>query len=329
MTADLDQEGGPTVTVVTAAYSMDRWPLTCAAIESVLAQTKAPLEILVPVDHNPELFHRLNARWSRTPSSDGIPSISVVESRYEGNLSASARTAAELAQGEILAFLDDDASALPDWLERLVAPLADPSVVAVGGAPLPAYAKARPRWFPAEFDWVFGCAYEGLPTSPAPIHHLIGTTMAVRTRDYLALGRMRSDGHEDMELSHRLLASRPGAKLIYEPRAVVLHHVSEARLRWSYFWRRCFFGNREKVFAMRALGPAANLEAERKFVRRAVGRGVSHGIAQFIRGDVGGALRAGSICIGVALAGGGYALGTLEFLLRQRTKHDLSRPARR
>jgi GT2 family glycosyltransferase len=316
------------VTVITATYSMERWSLTCSAVESVLRQTQVPLEIVIPVNHNPELFHRLDARWSRSGPAGRAPSITVIESRYEGDLGASATTAAEVARGEFLAFLDDDASAEPDWLEHLIRPFADPSVIAVGGAPLPVYAKPRPRWFPAEFNWVFACAYAGLPTTAAPIHHMIGTTMAVRKRDFLALGRIRSDLYGDMELSHRLLASAPGSKLIYEPRAVVHHYVPEARLTWSYFWRRCFFTNREKVSFMRALGPAANLEAERRFVTQALTRGVASGLGQFVRGDLGGILRAGTICLGVALAGAGYAVGTAEYLLRRRMRIDSSSPAR-
>jgi GT2 family glycosyltransferase len=318
----------PHTTVITATYSMDRWLLTCSAIESVLRQTEVPLEIIIPVDHNPELFHRLSARWSRPGAPGRAPSITVIESKYEGHLGASETTAAEVARGEFLAFLDDDASAQPDWLEHLLRPFADPSVIAVGGAPLPVYAKPPPRWFPAEFNWVFGCAYAGLPTTAAPIHHLIGTTMAVRKRDVLALGGIRSNDHGDMELSHRLLASAPGSKLIYEPRAVVHHHVPEARLSWSYFWRRCFFGNRGKVATMRELGPAANLEAERSFAVRALTRGIANGLGQFARSDLGGLLRASTICIGLALAGAGYAVGTVEYVLRRRTRSDSSSTAR-
>jgi GT2 family glycosyltransferase len=321
--------GVPPVTVITLAYSMDRWSLTCAAIESVLRQTTVPLEIIIPVDHNPELLHRLNARWSGSGALGHAPSIFVIESRYEGHQGASSTTAAEVARGEYLAFLDDDASAQPDWLEHLLRPFADPSVIAVGGAPLPVYAKPRPRWFPAEFNWVFGCAYAGLPTTAAPIHHLIGTTMAVRRRDLLALGGIRLDDYPDMELSHRLLALTPGSKLIYEPAAVVNHYVPKSRLSWSYFWRRCFFVNRGKVAAMRDMGPAANLGAERRFVARALTRGVATGLCQFVRGDLGGLLRAGTICIGLALAGAGYAVGTVEYVLRRRRRTGSSSPARR
>ena len=317
------------VTVITAAYSMERWALTCAAVDSVLHQTRTPLDIIIPVDHNPELFERLKDRWNSPGVPGYAPSITVIESKYDGHLGASETTAAEAARGEFLAFLDDDATAHPEWLEHLLQPFTDPSVIAVGGAPLPVFAKPPPRWFPAEFNWVFGCAYEGLPTTAAPIRHLIGTTMAVRKRDLLALGGILSDYHGDMELSHRLLSSNPGSKLIYEPMAVVQHHVPESRLNWSYFWRRCFFGNRGKVADMRGMGSAANLEAERGFVARVLTRGVATGLRQFVGGDPGGLLRAGAICAGVALAGAGYAVGTVEYALRGQVRIDASTPGNR
>jgi len=317
----MTQTGGTAdVTVITAAYSMERWPLTIAAVESVLAQSLLPRAIILPVDHNPELFRRLSEHWaSRGGGASAVP-ISVVESRYDGHLGASATTAAELARTEFLAFLDDDAAADPDWLERLLAPFADPSVIAVGGAPLPHYAAPRPAWFPHEFDWVFGCAYAGLPTRAAPILHLIGTTMAVRRPDLLGIGGIHSNDHGDMELSHRLLERNPGTKLIYEPAARVRHHVPASRLTWRYFWRRCFFVNRSKVAAMRQMGSAAHLRAERSFAARALTRGVLRGLAQALRGDGGGLARSLAICAGVALAGAGYATGAIEWQLGRRPR---------
>lgn len=304
-------------TVITAAYSMTRWSLTCAAIESVLAQSTLPREIILPVDHNPELFRRLRDRWER-PEGDGTgPKIRVVESRYDGHLGASATTAAELATTEFLVFLDDDAAADPVWLERMLAPYADPSVIAVGGAPLPVYSVPRPRWFPHEFDWVFGCAYAGLPTQRGPILHLIGTTMAVRRNDLLAIGGIHSNDHGDMEMSHRLLELSPGSKLIYEPEATVRHFVHPERLTWSYFWRRCLLVNRSKVTALRQMGAAGHLGAERGFARQALSHGVAHGVKDALRGDSAGLLRALAIIAGLGLAAAGYAVGTVEWQMRR------------
>jgi glycogen(starch) synthase len=49
------------------------------------------------------------------------------------NLAASRNIGIAMARGEIIAFLDDDAVPEPDWLDRLVEGLRDPTVGAVGG----------------------------------------------------------------------------------------------------------------------------------------------------------------------------------------------------
>ena len=86
----------------------------------------------------------------------------------KGRLGSARNTGVEQASSEIVAFLDDDAAADPDWLKFMVAPYDQPEVVAVGGAPLPVFETPRPAWFPPQLDWVFGCYYDGLPTELAP-----------------------------------------------------------------------------------------------------------------------------------------------------------------
>lgn len=320
-------------TVIILAYSMERWALTCECVESVLNQSLAPRELILCIDHNPELADRFRERWSETAGT--VPSIRVVESRDEDGPEATAEeewrsyashgrrissgrtTGLELSSAEILVFLDDDATAEPDWLEHMLAPFADPHVAAVGGAPLPVYAKPRPRWFPSEFDWIFGCAYTGLPTTTAPVLRLIGANMAARRDEIIAIGGFRSEA-EDLDMSHRLLARSPQAKLIYEPRAIVRHHVHEDRLTWHYFWRRCFWASRSKVSIMRGLGGAANLDADRRFVTRTLSAGVARGMRDFLGGDVGGLERALAIIAGLGLSGVAYLVGAAEWSIAVR-----------
>ncbi len=311
----------PTVdaSVITASYSLARWELTIGAVESVLRQSVLPREIILPVDHNRQLFERLREHWSATPTP--VP-VRVVESRYAGHLGAAVTTAAQLAASRYLVFLDDDAAAEPAWLERMLAALEEPGVVGVGGAPIPRYAAPRPAWFPHEFDWVFGCAYEGLPTKRAPILHMIGTTMAVRRADFMAIGGIHLNDHGDMELSHRLLNQSPHARLLYAPEARVSHFVHPERLTWGYFCRRCFSVNRSKVSAMRELGPAAHLAAERSFAARILTRGVLQDLASVVRGDPAGLQRAAAIVAGVGLAAAGYAVGTVENALGRGPSSD-------
>ncbi len=239
----------------------------------------------------------------------------MVENHYQGHLGAARTTASELAIGGVIAYLDDDAAADPDWLEHMVAPFDDPSVIAVGGRPLPVFSTPRPLWFPPEYDWVFGCAYVGLPTTTAPILHVIGAAMAVRRADLAAIGYFHSDNHDDMDMCHRLLHHSPRSTILFEPSAIVRHHVHPDRLTWSYFWRRCFFVNRGKVGAFRQMGGARNLVAERRFARRALTDGLLRGGRDLVHGDADGATRAAVLLIGLVLAGTGYAAGWIESAL--------------
>jgi len=329
-------------TVVIIAYTPERWSLTCAAVESVFNQTVPPKEIILCVEGDPEFADRFRRRWQRRPES--VPSIRVEvnqpsqegadedgrshagqarqqpqlrldaarqDARCHARIAAERSRGVELATTGIVVFLDDDATAEEDWLQRLLPPFADPSVVAVGGAPLPVYAKPRPRWFPFEFDWVLGCAYRGLPTKTAPVLRLIGATLAVRRESVLAVGGFHSLA-DDLDIAHRLLALSPQSRLIYEPRAIVHHYVYEDRLTWRYFWRRCFWANRDKVAIMRGLGGAANLKADRRFVLRTLSLGVGRGLREFLGGDIGGLERALAIIAGVAISGIAYATGVVD-----------------
>jgi glucosyl-dolichyl phosphate glucuronosyltransferase len=328
-------------TVIILAYTAERWSLACAAVESACNQTLPPREIVLCVEGDPALAERFRERWQGR--SESVPSIRVVENQdeeqeptaaageeerlyYAGHgsrIGAERTRGVTLATSEIVVFLDDDAAADPDWLEHLLAPFADPSVVGVTGAPLPVYAKPRPRWFPFEFDWVFGCAYVGLPTRTGPVLRMIGANMAARRESVLAVGGFRSLA-EDLDMAHRLLELSPQSLLIYEPAAIVRHYVHEDRLTWRYFWRRCFEAGRSKVSVMRGLGRAANLRADRRFVTRTLSVGVAKGLREFLGGDIGGLQRALSIIAAVGLSAVAYLTGVVEWNVGRRRDESAS-----
>jgi GT2 family glycosyltransferase len=276
-----------------------------------MCQQLPPQEIIVCIDHNEELLSLAESRFSGGRMPGDIP-ITVVGNRYEGRLGSARNTGAEIAEGQILVFLDDDARADPAWLARLVEPYAAEDVVAVGGAPIPEMARPRPGWLPREFDWVFGCSYAGLPTSLAPVRRLIGASMSVRREALEKIGGFQSDNHDDMDMCHRLASGFPHHRILYQPAAVVYHHVPRERLTWHYFWRRCFLVNRSKVLAFREMRDAASLAAEREFARRLLTRGVGRELSAATSGDLAAVLRIAVMATGMLIAGAGYLVGTIE-----------------
>lgn len=301
----------PKVSVVICAYTEDRWTQIIRAVASVDAQSSMPIEIILCVDHNDRLLAMCEEYFREERSTSAVP-LTIVANKYQGRLGSARNTAVELAAGEVVAFLDDDADAAADWLDQLIEPYADEQVGAVGGAPVPQFEVARPRWFPHEFYWVFGCAYRGLPENRAQLAHLIGANMSARRSLLQEIGGFHSDNHDDMDMCHRIAFA--GHKVIYEPRATVQHSVPASRTTWQYFWRRCYFVNRGKVEAFANMEGAAGLGAEMSFVTRIVPSGFLTEVGRVLRGDLYGAVRAGAMIAGVGFAGLGHLSGRLRLI---------------
>jgi GT2 family glycosyltransferase len=306
----------PTISVIICAYTEDRWELMLQSVASVQEQILQPCEIIVCIDHNETLFHRCAAYWADFAAS--APPIRVMQNKYDGHLGSARNTAAETAAGEILAFLDDDAAADKDWLEILTDPYQHERIGAVGGRPIPVFEAGRPAWFPVQFDWVFGCAYDGLPTGRGPLARLIGANMSVRRTLLEQVRGFHSDNHDDMDMCHRVAHIKGSEAVIYEPAATVRHFVPASRSTWKYFWRRCFFVNKGKVEAFAQMGGAATLGADARFVWYALTKGVLRGMLQAAKGDAHGLARSAAIIAGVGLAAAGHVAGRIEPARRLR-----------
>jgi glucosyl-dolichyl phosphate glucuronosyltransferase len=298
--------------------------------------------LILCIDHNQELLERCEERWGQQNSPAGFP-IRVIPNRFaqdDGGTGVHAKahgskrrfgagwarnSGAEIAQGDVLVFMDDDAAAEPDWLEHLLAPYRDLSTVAVGGAPLPLYETGRPPWFPSNFDWVFGCAYEGMPTELGPLAHLIGANLSVRREAFEEIGGFHSIDFDDLDLCMRVAAEYPEKRVLYEPRAIVHHYVPAERVTWRYFWRRCFYVNREKVEAFAEMGHAANIRAEREFVGRAVTTQVKVNLRQVLAGRWVGFTRLGAMSVGLFMAGIGHVTGRVQLYVRKPMRKVLGR----
>jgi GT2 family glycosyltransferase len=288
------------------------WPALLAAADSVRRQSTPPRELIVVIDHNPALLAR---------AIQGLPGARVVENQAEAGLSGARNTAIALAAGGVIAFLDDDAAAAPNWLDALLAGYADPRVIGVGGAIEPRWAAGRPAWFPPEFDWVVGCTYAGLPLAPAPVRNLIGANMSLRADLFAEVGGFRSSlgrvqklpaGCEETEWCIRAAQRRPGAELRYDPGARVAHQVPAERATWTYFCSRCYAEGRSKALVARLVGAGAGLASERAYVRRTLPMGVARGLRLALRGEASGLGRAWAISAGLVITALGYLAGWLS-----------------
>jgi glucosyl-dolichyl phosphate glucuronosyltransferase len=306
----LDRIKPMSVTVVICAYTSKRWDMLLDVIESVRHQTMVPDQVLVVIDHNEDLHERL---------VQIVDDVTIVESTGMPGLSGARNTGVGLAESDIVAFLDDDAEAAPDWLERLVALYDDPDVLAVGGKVVPLWESGRPGYFAEELDWIVGCSHRGLPRVASEVRNVIGANMSFRLEVLRqvggfnqALGRKGTLplGCEETEICIRSTMGSPGSRIVYEPAALVRHHVPAERGTVRYMLSRSWSEGISKAQVSHIVGQKRALGPERRYVRSTLPRAVFSGIRDWSSGaNPQGLSRAGSVLAVLAFTSAGYIRG--------------------
>jgi GT2 family glycosyltransferase len=301
---------GIRASVVVCVYTGKRLPQIRVALDSIARQTMPPSQVIVVADHNPALGDRLAAEY---------PDLEVISNKFEKGLSGARNTGIEHAFGDVVVFLDDDAWAQPQWLETLLASYDDESVLGVGGVVVADWSSpGRPAWLPEEFLWVVGCSYRGQPEVKAEIRNPIGANMSFRRSAFDRAGLFDSSvgrtltssrplGCEETEFSIRLRTLSPEARIMYEPQAVVYHHVDRSRATWRYFLGRCRAEGCSKARVSRLSGASAALSSERSYVAHTIIRAVRRELSGIFRpGRKDSMMRLAALSLGTLSATAGY-----------------------
>ena len=316
-----------TASVVVATYRRPDYVRTC--LERLEAQTVSPQRTIV-VDASPD--HETRAVVADFPA---------VEYRRNdhgaGTLATSRAIGISDLSEDVVAFIDDDAFAEPNWLEEILRPYRDAGVGAVGGRAL----NDQPG------EEAQGIGQIGLllpdgrltgyfaadPGRDLDVHHMLGANMSVRLDAIRAVGGIHDfyPGtclREDADIGLRI--GRSGRRVVYAPNAVV-HHVGGTYAKGKRFDSRYrFYGARNHVVLLvTALGWGD--PHVRRYLRTAA-RQVSHeigtglrslrdpkrvGIRAKLRGLAGG-FRRGAIDVVGTVAGIAAAIAAAASLRRTR-----------
>jgi glycosyltransferase involved in cell wall biosynthesis len=239
------------VSVVISTYTRERLESVLGCIHSLRMQTLVPYEIILVLDPDKELVEFYRSKVS----SD----VKIVVSDEKG-LSNARNSGIKSAKGEIIAFIDDDAEADRNWLERLLVHYSNSDVIGVGGSAKVLWSEERPIWFPEELDWIVGCSYKGLPERISVVRNPIGCNMSFRKAVFskagifsCLIGRVGKKllGSEETEFSIRVLSRMPGRKIVYDPSAIVYHRVDSNRQNLRYVITRSFYEGVSKALVSR------------------------------------------------------------------------------
>ena len=240
------------VSVVICTYSPDVFDHFVDAVNSVLAGTYDDVEVVVIVDGDETLFERVRSRYG---GHDDV----VLHCNDENlGLSASRNVAVELASGDVVAFLDDDAVAHPEWVERLVSLYERHDAIAAGGKMTGRWVTGKPSFLPEEFYWLVGVTHRGFPTEECEVRNTFGSNISFRREVFEELGGFETNlgraGEKNLQGEETEFAARMrqryGQGVWYDPDAIVEHKVFDYRTKPKWLLERAFWqGYSKRVMA--------------------------------------------------------------------------------
>jgi cellulose synthase/poly-beta-1,6-N-acetylglucosamine synthase-like glycosyltransferase len=216
------------ITAYTPAYNVSEY--LARTIEGLLLQTRPCDEILVIDDGSRDNSAEIASRY---------PQVTLIKHPVNKGLAAARNTALRAARNELVASVDADVVADPNWIAMLLPHLDDPKVAGAGGILIEGVQTTlADRWRRARMAQEWGPQYIRNP------RFLYGSNNLFRKSAILEAGgyneSLRSCG-EDPDLAIRLRAR--GWNFVYDPsaRSTHLRHDNLKSVLDTY-WRWWRFG---------------------------------------------------------------------------------------
>jgi len=240
--------------VVVCTYTMDRYDDFAEAVSSVLRQTYDPIEIVLVSDGNEAVADRMFDDFGH------FDSVQVHCTDENRGISYSRTRGAELATGELVAFLDDDAIATHDWIETLVETYESTDAYAVGGRLDPHWLAGQPSFLPEEFYWLIGCTERGFADHLEEVRNTYGSNIAFNREVFLDVGGYdeetgrKGDSHVQAHEAPACIRMQQqyGRGVVYNDEAIVYHKIFEYRTNFRWLVGRAFWqGYSKRVMNLR------------------------------------------------------------------------------
>ena len=178
---------------------------------------------------------------------NNIPNLNVLFYEGERGLSAARNVGIKQANGDIIAFVDDDVLLYPDWAEKMVKAYGDEATIGVTGQAFPLWEDTSMAWFPKEFYWIISCTAWDAEDHIKEVRNAWGMNMSFKREAFEKAGVFSNEFGfhkgpmaEDNEFSLRV-KEKTGKKIIYVPDVKLWHRVHKYRLSGKFIKERSYW----------------------------------------------------------------------------------------
>ena len=277
------------VSIVVPSYRTQNCSNLVGAIDSLLCQSYADIEVVVVLHTSKDLHDKIVRAY------DGRVRLKVLFERQSLGASAARNIGIRVAQGDVLAFLDDDAVADQKWVENLVDSYKELQAMAVGGKILPLWIPAKPACFPEELYWLVGATHKDFAEDAVvEVRNVFASNMSFRKEVFeqvglfnesLGFGSRGKSYVQGSEAEFGLrMTSKLGKRVIYNPRAVVYHGIPVSKARIGLLLKRSFYQGYSKIL-LRRMAPSPNaISIEKLHLKHLVSEYIPQRIGRILTG---------------------------------------------
>jgi glycosyltransferase involved in cell wall biosynthesis len=277
----------PHISVIILAYDINELEYLRKSIDSVLEQDYDTFDIIA-ITEGDELTEKI-----RKSHSD-ISNVSIIQiSNSGGGISEARNEGIKYADGDVIAYIDSDATAENNWLKNIGEIYAkDEGIIAVGGKAEPNWIGTRPWYLPDSFLWLVGVTHDGHPKDGTIVRNTFGCNISYKKEIFDRIDGFNSKlgkSHgfnlqgEESELGIRIF-NEYGRGMYYAENALIKHTVGKHQTTLKWLSKRAYLQGITKAIMSNQDYPS-ELDVEGNYLKYLFFDKIPHHIKSIFRGN--------------------------------------------
>jgi len=231
------------ISVIICSYNRAKYILDALKSLSEQSLPKSTFEVIVVDNNSTDATATVCSEYMK--ENTGLNAFYITETQQGSSFARN--TGAKKARGQILVFMDDDAVAKEDFLEKIVSFFdKHPEAGGLGGRIIPLYIPYEPKWMSHFVSSLVGnFNYSHQLTTFSEDKYPLESNMAVKKSDFDTIGGFNENlpgvkgtlriGGEGKDFFFRL--KKLGKPIFYDPSVQVQHVIETSKLTREYMYR--------------------------------------------------------------------------------------------